>query len=91
MMYKTTATLNTSSQEPAEKEFSEMNDRLETKRQKKIKNIQAKQLPLENEVGEFYLVGVCNRLQLYRKHQQALLLCLIVLRELPVIKYSQVY
>lgn len=35
MMYKTTATLNTSSQEPAEKEFSEMNDRLETKRQKK--------------------------------------------------------
>lgn len=38
MMYKTTATLNTSSQEPAEKEFSEMNDRLETKRQKKIKN-----------------------------------------------------
>lgn len=86
MMYKTTATLNTSSQEPAEKEFSEMNDRLETKRQKKKKKyIQAKQLPLENEVGEFYLVGVCNRLQLYRKHQQALLLCLIVLRELPVI------
>lgn len=37
MMYKTTATLNTSSQEPAEKEFSEMNDRLETKRQKKNK------------------------------------------------------
>jgi hypothetical protein len=39
----------------------------------------------------FYLVEVCNRLQLYQRHQQALQPCLTVPTRLPVINVNSFF